>query len=145
MEPSEWFGDRLRTDPGRTRAARAAWVRSGSEACGCADCRDWLARRDDLIGDGLRASLERLGIDADRDSAVRPLEDDEGSGFELLYHLVGRLVDGSGDEELLAPVERLPDDVLELGVRAGNQLAPRAFAAEDESLELRIRIAADEA
>lgn len=144
MEPNEWFGDRLHTDPTRTRAARAAWVRSGSEACGCADCRDWLARRDDLIGEELRASLERLGIDADFDSAVRPLEDEEGCGFELLYHLVGRLEPGATDDELTAEAQ-LPDGVLEARLRSGNQLAPASWTAADDSLELRVRLAADEA
>ncbi|MCA8979271.1 MAG: hypothetical protein H6831_06110 [Planctomycetes bacterium] len=98
-----------------------------------------------MIGAGLRASLERLGVDPNLDSAVRPLEDDEGCGFELLYHLVGELGDSAADVELLAPEDRLPEGVLQAGLRQGRELAPASWEADGDSLELRVRIAADEA
>jgi hypothetical protein len=143
VDPNELFGDRLRTDPARTRAARAAWVRGGAEACACTSCRAWVAHRDEWLPKELREILDALGLDAAFDSAVRPLEADEGTGFELLYHLVGSLPD-EPDGELTAELDGLPDAVLGLLARAGRELAPADWPEGSEVVELSVLLETDE-
>jgi len=143
VDPNDLFGDRLRTDPARTRAARAAWVRGGAEACACTSCRAWCEHRDEWITDELRALLDGFGVDPAFDSGVRPLEEDEGTGFELLYHLVGSL-QAEADDELAADEDELPQGVFELRARAGRELAPLDWPDGDESIELTVLLETDE-
>jgi hypothetical protein len=94
-----------------------------------------------LISAELRSLLAGFGLEADHDSAVRRLDADEGSGFEVLYHLVGDLAGGAPDADLLADEDRLPDEVIAMRLCAGAERAPRSWP--DESLELRVLLAAD--
>ncbi|MDP6539322.1 MAG: hypothetical protein QF903_11150 [Planctomycetota bacterium] len=69
MDERTLGGWRLRCDPEATRALGGA-APAAADACGCPACENYVAQRGEALDTGLRADLEGLGIDPDRESEL---------------------------------------------------------------------------
>ena len=88
----------LEFDRDATAACYARVRVPGPEACGCADCRNWVAARQQVLPSEMRQLLAQLGIPADGEIEVAetpgPSQPHLYGGW---YFVVGRILSGGGD------------------------------------------------
>ena len=137
MRAFDLDGTGLRVDVEATRELHAALSRGAAEACGCADCENYLLQRAELLDAGLRSFLGELGIEAERESDLCVLEaaEDDGWTYVLRYHCVGEPSAGGTGKRLALPAD------LAVEVRPGSCLAPlRPDRGELLELEFELRL-----
>jgi hypothetical protein len=84
VQELERDGWRVAFDPEATRRATARLPRGAAETCGCVGCREYLERREALLGRELRALLEQLGCDPAKEWELTPLARDARGRREVL-------------------------------------------------------------
>jgi hypothetical protein len=91
-------GYELEFDQDATAACYASVRVPGPEACGCADCRNWVAARQQVLPPEMRQLLAQLGIPADGEIEVMetpgPSQPHLYSGW---YFVVGSILSGGGN------------------------------------------------
>ncbi len=97
----------------------------GPEACGCADCRNWIAAREHVLPAEMREVLAQLGIPPDGEIEVA-----EAPGLSQphlyggWYFVVGRILSGGGDR-------RFRIGSFELSFRSGQSYAVPEFNGQE--------------
>src|ERR1051326_7789828 len=91
-------GYELEFDRDATAACYARVRVPGPEACGCADCRSWVAARQHVLPPEMRELLAQLGIPADGEIEVAEMPGpSQPHLYGGWYFVVGRILSGGGD------------------------------------------------
>jgi hypothetical protein len=82
-------------DVERTRIAYLAEAKGKADSCGCSDCQNFRAARDQIFSGGAGAFMSNLGIDIHKDGEnYRLIETAPGlHKYEGWFHFVGSLKD----------------------------------------------------
>lgn len=91
-------GYEIEFDRDATTACYARVRVPGPEACGCADCRNWIAAREHVLPSELRHLLSQFGIPTDGEIEVSECPGPSRPHlYDGWYFIVGRIVSGEPD------------------------------------------------
>ncbi|MEX1098532.1 MAG: hypothetical protein WED34_20975, partial [Planctomycetales bacterium] len=90
-------GYEIELDREATAAAYSRVAIPGPEACGCADCRNWIAGREYAVTPAIREFLSRFGIPPNGEISVAEFPGGrKPHGYHGWYLFVGRILSAPG-------------------------------------------------